>query len=277
MIPPVADRFVAGEHPAQALEHARELNGRGIGAILNLLGEHYEAPEPAAADAATYRRLLDDIGRSDLDCCVSVKPSQVGLDIGEEAFRETLAEIVATADARGVFVWVDMEDHTTVDATLDAFCDLVADHHDMGLCLQANMRRTPEDLARLADLPGKVRLVKGAYDPPDEVAYRRKERVDEAYRELLGQAFRAFDGGVAVGSHDPAMIDHARDLHEQYGTAYEVQMLMGVREGAQTELAREMPVYQYVPYGEKWFSYFYRRVKENTGNATFALRAIVSG
>lgn len=277
MIPPVADRFVAGEHPAQALEHARKLNGRDIGAILNLLGEHYAEAEPAAADAATYRQLLSDIGCSDLDCCVSVKPSQVGLDVGEAVFRENLGDIVATADDREVFVWVDMEDHTTVDVTLDAFCDLVADHHDMGLCLQANMRRTPDDLARLADLPGKVRLVKGAYDPPREVAYKRKEQVDEAYHELLEQAFRTFDGGVAVGSHDPVMIDHARDLHEQYGTAYEIQMLMGVREDAQTELAREVPMYQYAPYGGKWLSYFYRRVKENTGNATFALRAIVSG
>jgi proline dehydrogenase len=277
MIPPVASRFVAGEHPAQALEHARRLNERDVGAILNLLGEHYHERDPAEADAATYRRLLDDIGRSDLDCCVSVKPSQVGIQVHEDVFRKNLGDIAAHADRRDAFVWVDMEDHTTVDATLEVFCDLVADYPDMGLCLQANMKRTPEDLDRLADLPGKVRLVKGAYEPPRDIAYREKSRVNEAYRDLLEQAFRSFDGGVAVGSHDPAMVEHARDLHETYGTDYEVQMLMGVREDAQTELAREVPVYQYVPYGGKWLSYFYRRVKENTGNAAFALRAIASG
>jgi proline dehydrogenase len=277
MIPPVASRFVAGEHPAQALEHARQLNERDVGAILNLLGEHYGERGPAEADAATYRRLLDDIGRSELDCCISVKPSQVGLDVDEDVFRKNLGDIAAHADRRDAFVWVDMEDHTTVDATLSTFCDLVADHPDMGLCLQANMKRTPEDLDRLADLPGKVRLVKGAYEPPRDIAYREKSRVNEAYRDLLERAFRTFDGGVAVGSHDPAMIDHARDLHGTYGTDFEVQMLMGVREGAQTDLAREVPVHQYVPYGERWLSYFYRRVKENTGNAAFALRAIASG
>ncbi|MFB6207473.1 MAG: proline dehydrogenase family protein [Haloglomus sp.] len=277
MIPPVANRFVAGEHPAQALEHARELNDHGVGALLNLLGEHYDERGPAEADVATYRRLLDDLGRSALDACISVKPSQLGVQVDEAVFRKNLADVAAHADRRDAFVWVDMEDHTTVDATLDGFCDLVVDHHDMGLCLQANMKRTPADLARLADLPGKVRLVKGAYEPPRDIAYRGKTRVNEAYRDLLEDAFRTFDGGVAVGSHDPAMIEYARDLHETYGTDYEVQMLMGVREAAQTDLAREVPVYQYVPYGEKWLSYFYRRVKENTGNAAFALRAIVSG
>jgi proline dehydrogenase len=277
MIPPVADQFVAGEHPAQALEHARELNERGVGAICNLLGEHYHERGPAEADAATYRRLLDDIGGSDLDACVSVKPSQVGIQVAEDVFRENLGDIVAQADRHGAFVWVDMEDHTTVDATLDAFCDLVTDYPEMGLCLQANLKRTPADLERLAALPGKVRLVKGAYDPPAEVAYTAKPQVNDAYRYLLELAFRSFDGGVAVGSHDPAMIDYARDLHEEHGTSYEVQMLMGVRERAQTELVREVPVNQYVPYGRKWLSYFYRRVMENTGNAAFALRAIASG
>ena len=277
MIPPVADRFLAGEHPAEALEHARELNERGVGAILNLLGEHYDERGPAEADAASYRRLLDDIARSNLDCCISVKPSQVGLDVGPDVFRKNLGDIAAHADRRGAFVWVDMEDHTTVDTTLDAFCDLVTEHHDMGLCLQANMKRTPDDLDRLAALPGKVRLVKGAYDPPRGVAHREKHRVDEAYRDLLEQAFRSFDEGVAVGSHDPAMIDRARGLHERYGTSYEVQMLMGVREAAQTDLAAEVPVYQYAPYGTKWLSYFYRRVLERKSNALFAARALVNG
>jgi proline dehydrogenase len=167
-----------------------------------------------------------------------------------------------------------MEDHTTVDATLDAFCDLVVDHPEMGLCLQANLKRTPDDLERLAALPGKVRLVKGAYEPPREVAYREKGMVNEAYRSLLEQAFRTFDGGVAVGSHDLAMVDHARTLHDEYGTGFEVQMLMGVREDVQTDLAREMPVSQYVPYGSRWLSYFSRRVLERRENALFALRAV---
>jgi proline dehydrogenase len=276
MIPPVADNFVAGETAEEAIEHARDLERRGVGTILNLLGEHYEDPADAAADTAAYGDVVERLAAVDADACVSVKPSQVGLDVSEELFRENLASIVEVADEYGTFVWLDMEDHTTTDATLDAY-----EHHargtdgNVGVCVQSNLKRTREDLERLADPPGKVRLVKGAYDPPRELAYQSKERVDRAYREDLEYAFREFESGVAVGSHDPAMIDRVRELHEGHGTDFEIQMLMGVREEAQTELAREYPVYQYVPYGRKWFSYFYRRIRERRRNALFALRALI--
>jgi proline dehydrogenase len=141
--------------------------------------------------------------------------------------------------------------------------------------VQANLRRTGDDLERLAPLPGKVRLVKGAYDEPKELAYKQKSAVDRAYEEYLELMFREFAGGVAVGSHDPEMIGSAEELYEEYGTNFEIQMLMGVREDAQFELAEEYEVWQYIPYGTKWFSYFYRRVRERKENALFALRAVV--
>ena len=278
MLPPIASRFVAGETTPVALEHARETNDRGVGVILNLLGEHYDEREHADADAETYCDLIDDLARTDLRACLSVKPSQLGLDVGEEVFRENLAKVVERAADHGEFVWIDMEDHTTTDATLDAF-----EHHaretdgQVGVCVQANLKRTREDLERLAGLPGKVRLVKGAYDPPVEVAYREKARVNDSYRDCLEYMFEAFDDGVAVGSHDPAMVALAEQLHDEHGTPYEVQMLMGVREDAQTELAGDREVWQYAPYGSKWLSYFYRRVLERKENLTFALRAVVSG
>mgnify|MGYP000492402536 CR=1 FL=1 len=289
MLPPIASRFVAGENAAAALDHARQTNDRGVGVILNLLGEHYDERGPADADAEAYRALVSDIGRSDLRACISVKPSQLGLDVGEDVFRENLARVVERAAEAGVFVWIDMEDHTTTDATLDAYEHHAREHGmgserdeggergAVGVCVQANLRRTAADLERLAGLPGKVRLVKGAYDPPKAVGYRDGERVDEAYRDLLEFMFREFDDGVAVGSHDPAMIALARDLHDEHGTDYEVQMLMGVREDAQAELAADCEVWQYAPYGSKWLSYFYRRVSERTDNLAFALRAVVGG
>jgi proline dehydrogenase len=275
MIPPVVDSFVAGETPGTACDHVAELNRGGVSGILNLLGEHYEARGPADSDAEAYVDLLELLAERDLDGCVSVKPSQIGLEIGESAFRENLARIVEAATEVGGFVWIDMEDHTTTDATLDAFEEHArATEGQVGVCVQANLRRTRDDLERLADLPGKVRLVKGAYDPPAEVAYADTETVDEAFKECLAYAFREFEDGVAVGSHDPQMIRYARKRHREHGTPYEVQMLMGVREDAQFRLAEEVPVYQYVPYGSKWFSYFYRRVRERRRNALFALRAI---
>ncbi|APW99795.1 proline dehydrogenase [Halobiforma lacisalsi AJ5] len=278
MIPPIASKFVAGETSAEAIEHVRALNERDVAGILNLLGEHYDDPANAAADTQSYLELIDDIGRSDVDACVSVKPSQIGLDVGADTFAENLTEIADRGAERDVFVWVDMEDHTTTDATLDAYEELVREHGGgMGLCLQANLERTREDLERLADAPGKVRIVKGAYDEPASVAYTDKDRVDENYRDLIEYMFESFDDGVAVGSHDPEFVSLARELHREHGTPYEIQMLMGVRTDAQYELAADgVEVYQYIPYGNKWFSYFYRRVRERKENLLFALRAILS-
>ncbi len=278
MIPPIASRFVAGESPATALEHVRQLNDRDVKAILNLLGEHYDDRDDAAADAAEYRRLVGDIAGSGLEACISVKPSQLGLDLGEDVFRSELTDIVDAAADRGVFVWIDMEDHTTTDATLDAFENVAREHEGgVGICVQANLRRTRADVRRLADVPGKVRFVKGAYDPPADVAYTDGARVDREYRDLLEYAFENYDGGIAVGSHDPAMIEHATALHDRYGTDFEFQLLMGVREDEQEKLAAEYEVWQYVPYGDRWKSYFYRRVTERTDNLRFALRAVLTG
>ncbi|TKX45867.1 proline dehydrogenase family protein [Halorubrum sp. ARQ200] len=281
MLPPIASNFVAGETPEAALAHVEGLNDRGVAGILNLLGEHYEERPPADEDADAYVDLVGSIADRDVDACVSVKSSQIGLDVGDSVFRENLARIVAAAnegaEGDGTFVWIDMEDHETTDVTLDAF-----ERHaretggNVGVCVQANLKRTRGDLERLAALPGKVRLVKGAYDEPADISYKKKARVDESYRDCLAYMFEAFDDGVAVGSHDPAMIEHAAELHAEHGTPYEVQMLTGVRESAQFDLAADgVTVYQYIPYGSKWFSYFYRRVRERKSNALFALRAVV--
>ncbi|WP_394739663.1 proline dehydrogenase family protein [Natronococcus roseus] len=276
MMLPVASRFVAGEGPAEALEHVRQLNDRNVKAIVNLLGEHYDDREAADADAREYRELVEDIARSDLEATVSVKPSQIGLDLGEDVFRENLEGIVETAAERGVFVWIDMEDHTTTDATLDAYEELAREYGGgMGVCVQANLKRTRRDVERLADVPGKVRFVKGAYDEPVEIAYKGKEAVNREYETLLEYAFEQFEDGIAIGSHDPAMIDRAIELHEEHGTDFEIQMLMGVRDDAQVELAEEYEVYQYVPYGDRWMSYFYRRAMERKENLWFAVRAVL--
>jgi proline dehydrogenase len=277
MIPPLAGRFVAGETTAGALEHARRRNEEEIGVILNRLGEHYDRREPADAAAATYEDLIEEIDAAGLRACLSIKPSQLGLDVSEAVFRENLGRVVRRGADHGVFVWIDMEDHTTTDATLDAFAEFTRETDGgVGVCIQANLRRTPEDLERLADLPGKIRLVKGAYDPPPSIAFQDKAEIDQAYRDQLRYLFEHRDDGVAVGSHDPEMIDLAAALHEEHGTDYEIQMLMGVRDDAQRSLADDRAVWQYAPYGDEWLAYFYRRVAERKENALFALRAILS-
>lgn len=277
MLPPIADRFVAGETLDSALEHAASINQTGVNAILNHLGEHYDRPAPTESDRDTYLDLLDAIDDRGLDAVVSAKPSQLGLGLGEDLFRNNLRAIVKRADAVDGFVWLDMEDHTMTDATLDAFeAFSTAYGGRVGVCVQSNLKRTRSDLERLAACPGKIRLVKGAYDEPGSIAYTSKREVNERYRRDLELAFRTFDSGLAVGTHDPVMIDHAISLHEEYGTPFEFQLLMGVREAEQRRLATEgYEVWQYVPFGPKWLSYFWRRVRERKENLLFALRAIV--
>ena len=279
VIPPIASRFVAGESPATALEHARSANEDGVGVILNLLGEHYGERDPAEADASAYVDLIEDIADSGLDACVSVKPSQLGIDVGDDVFRENYRRVVEAGVDADVFVWCDMEDATTIDATLDAFEALAREFDGgVGQCVQSNLRRTRDDLERLADVPGAVRLVKGAYDEGPSVAYTEKATVDERYRADLEWLFGNYAGDVAVGSHDPAMISHAERLSERYDREFQVQMLMGVRGDAQRDLAADgREVWQYAPYGEKWLSYFYRRVRERKENLVFAARAVLAG
>ncbi|SEW09832.1 proline dehydrogenase family protein [Natrinema salifodinae] len=277
MIPPIASRFVAGTTASGALDHVADCNETGLGGIVNLLGEHYHDREPADEDADVYCRLVDELAARDLNGSVSVKPSQIGIDVGLDVFAENFDRIVEAAADDDVFVWCDMEDHTTTDTTLDVVESAAQDHpHGVGVAIQANLKRTRDDLQHLADVPAAVRLVKGAYDEPSSIAYDAKAEVDEAYKEYLEFLFREFDRGVAVGSHDPEMLDAAVELHEEYGTPFEIQMLMGVREDAQRDLAAKgYEVNQYVPYGDKWMQYFYRRVRERKENALFALRAVV--
>ncbi|MDY7082234.1 MAG: proline dehydrogenase family protein [Halobacteria archaeon] len=277
MIPPIANRFVAGETPDEALDYASELNDRGMTAILNLLGEHYDEREPADDDADSYLELIDMIAERDVEACISVKPSQIGLFVSEKVFRENFDRIVEKAREDDVFVWLDMEDHTTTDATIDAYLDAVSDYLDVGICLQANLKRTPKDLERVAGTPGKIRLVKGAYDPPEGIGHSDKTRVNAAYRENLEYMFENFDARIAVGTHDMEMVEYADELSDEYDKDFEVQMLMGVRQQLQYDLAGEYEMYQYVPYGGKWMSYFYRRIRERKENLVFAMRAIVSG
>lgn len=276
MIPPVANRFVAGESPEDVLTYTQQLNQDNINAIVNLLGEHYHERPPADEDMQTYLKLVQQIDAWGVNACISVKPSQIGIDVSSNAFTENLRRIHDTAADSDIFLWVDMEDHTTTDTTLDAVESLASGQGaGIGVCLQANLKRTRDDLERLAGLPVDVRLVKGAYDEPPRVAYQDKSAVNRNYKECLRYAFREFSGSVAVGSHDPDMISLAAGLHEEFGTDFQYQMLMGVREDAQRELAESHETWQYVPYGSKWASYFYRRVMERKENLLFAARAVL--
>lgn len=276
MLPPIADQFIAGETPEMALRDVEQLNSRGIGGIVNALGEHYMDEREVDSDIQTYKELVTEIDRLELEACLSVKPSQLGLDINRGVFAENVNRIVTHAQSYDVFVWFDMENHLTTDATLAVFEDMTAvAPGNVGVCIQANLRRTYDDLERLVALPGGIRLTKGAYAPPSGVAFTEQDTVNAAFKTHLETLFREHDARIAVATHDPVMIDAAIKYHDRFGTTFEFQMLKGVREATQTSLATEYDVWQYLPFGDQWLTYFYRRIRERKENVLFAARAIL--
>ncbi len=282
MIPPVANRFVAGESGQDALEHVDALNDRSIAGTINRLGTNHDGMETVDTVTAAYQSILVATDDRDLEASVSVKPSQLGLAIDRRTFETRLEAIVDTATDCDGFVWLDMEAHDSTDVTIEAFETLAPAYPArIGLCLQANLRRTRADLARVADLPGAIRLVKGgAYAEPEAVAYMDRSKMDERYRSLIERAFDTVSGEIAIATHDETIIDHARALEDEHDRSFEVQMLMGVRTNFLSRLAAERSVAQYVPYGQTWKKWALNRVRENPRslevllpNSVHALRA----
>jgi proline dehydrogenase len=274
----VASRFVAGEGLDDAMAVALRLRERGIAAILNHLGENVEAPEQAKAAADAYiesvRRIRAHPG---LDCAVSVKLSQLGLDFSSALCLTELERVLEEAEEAGLLVEIDMESSAYVERTLAVFREVRTRHERVGVCLQAALRRTGADVFHLPER-SRIRLVKGAYLEPPEVAYQRRQEVDRAFRRLFATLLaRGHD--VDVATHDEALIGGARRLMARRGvepSRVEFQMLYGVRRDLQARLAAEgHPVRVYVPYGTEWYPYLTRRLAERPANLWFFVTSLV--
>ena len=273
----VARRFVAGETLDEAMEVVRKLAGEGFSTILNLLGESVRTPEQAkeAADAyiESIRRIRAHPG---LDCAVSVKPSQLGLDLSSALCLAELERILEEAEEAGIWVEIDMEASASVDRTLAVFREARARHERVGVCLQAYLRRTATDVFELPE-GSRVRLVKGAYLEPPEVALQRRRDVDRAYARLF-VTLLALGHSVDVATHDPRLLDGVRRYlatHPADRARVEFQMLYGIRRDLQRRLASEgYPVRVYVPYGTEWYPYLTRRLAERPANLWFFVSSL---
>jgi len=277
----VVDRFVAGEGLPDALAAAADLRSRGLLVTVDHLGEGTVDTATAATVTRAYTGLIDrlaDAGLAD-GVEVSVKLSAVGQALPAEGPAVSLANaqsICAAAARAGTTVTVDMEDHTTVDATLETVRQLRADHPWVGVAVQSMLRRTEADCADLVGAGSRVRLVKGAYAEPPSVAYSPPE-TDRAYVRCL-RLLMAGQGFPMIASHDPRMISIAGALATECGRApgsYEFQMLYGIRADEQARLvAAGERVRVYLPYGTDWYGYFMRRLAERPANVAFFLRAL---
>jgi proline dehydrogenase len=273
VVPPVAARFVAGETSAEAIEHARHRNEAGVGAVLSLLGERHD--DRRDADTAAYVRLCNDLAGSGLRARVAVTPTQLGVDAAEAAFRENYRRVAAAAVEADTFLWCDTEDAATAPTALSAVVDLASEFPGrLGVCLRANLRRTPGDAARLADVPVAAQLVEGGHGESHAVAHRDRAAVDAAYRSLVDQVVEQ-GTPLALGSHDPAVVEYGLDRARTAGVDVEVQLPMGVREDTQHDLAASgTAVWTRVPFGHGWATYVYRRVCERQRG--LAARAVES-
>ena len=270
----VAMRFVAGETLDEAVAVARDLNAQGFLVSLDLLGEHVTDAALASQSAAGYGVCLDRIQAEGLDANISVKLTQLGLGLDDGLARRFLGELATRAAGAGTTVTVDMEESALTEVTLDLYCRAQAEHGNLGLALQAALRRTPADLERVLPLGGHIRLCKGAYDEPAEVALRRRDQVTAAYAALLAGLMACEGLRPAVATHDSELVARARELARRRQQPFEFQMLYGVRFSLQAELvAAGFPVRVYLPYGVAWYPYLTRRLAERPSNVWFFARA----
>ncbi|HUF88837.1 MAG TPA: proline dehydrogenase family protein [Gemmatimonadota bacterium] len=273
-----ATRFVAGEEKETAIAAVRELNARGISASLDLLGENVTDRAAAERARGDYVDLLRGIADAGVDSNISIKLTMLGLDIEPALARDHLMGILETARETDNWVRIDMEGSRHTQLTLEMFHDVWESFRNVGVVIQSMLRRSEADVERLIGIGARVRLVKGAYREPAPLAYQDKREVNAAFDRL---ADRLLDEGQypAVATHDDERIEHVIEHARERGIErdrFEFQMLYGVRRETQEDLVRRgFRMRVYVPYGDQWFPYFYRRLRERKENVTFLLRNVL--
>src|SRR2546423_3405488 len=274
-----ARRFIAGETISEAIEAARRVEARGLTHTLDRLGESVTTLEKADAAARAYLKVVDAIVQSGIGRNLSLKLTQLGLDVDKASAIDNLRKILERAEPAAFFVRVDMESSHYTDVTLEVFETLWQQgHRQIGIVLQSALHRSDQDLRRINALGARVRLVKGAYNEPKSVAYQKKADVDAAYARMVRTLLTE---GVypAIATHDPKMIELTRTYANEHGVApdrFEFQMLYGVRRDLQARLVRDgYRLRVYIPFGREWFPYFMRRLGERPANVGFVLRAIL--
>jgi proline dehydrogenase len=274
-----ARRFIAGETLHEAIDAARVVEARGLAQTLDYLGESVSTLDEADAATREYLTMIDAIVAAGIGRNISLKLTQLGLDLDEAQCLTHLRTIVSAAAPRECFVRIDMENSPYVDPTLTIFETLWREGlRNVGVVIQAALRRSDQDLERVMALGARVRLVKGAYKEPGDLAWQRKVDVDEAFVRLTGRLL-ASGTFPALATHDPSMIAAARRLateHRRTADSFEFQMLYGIRRDLQAALKSDgYGMRVYIPFGREWFPYFMRRLGERPANVGFVLRGII--
>jgi len=278
---PLARRFVAGESLDEAIAAVQRLNDDGFAATLDLLGEDVHRTEDADRARNDHLALIETLGHHALDTNISIKLSAFGLGFAPDAARERLEAVLAAAahTLRDPFVRVDMEGSALVAPTLDVVTSAFARHRNTGPVLQAYLHRTPADVTSMIEHGIRVRLCKGAYKEPPDVALQSMHAIRVQYLALAAQLLAPRGAYPAIATHDPLLIEAVKRVADQRGvapSAFEFQLLYGVRPDLQRALVADgYRVRIYVPFGTRWAKYFRRRVTERRANLFFALRSLL--
>ncbi len=274
----VAGRYIAGETPEQALVAAAGMNRQGFRATLDILGEHIRKLEQAAEAVDTYLHLLGEIDRRRLDANISLKLTQLGLKLDAAACLDNIDRLARRAKELNNFVRIDMEDSSCTTDTLRVYRALRKDHENVGIVIQAYLRRTMDDVQSLEDLRPNCRLCKGVYVEPPSIAFKEMREINHHYIAVLERLLR--NGSyVGIATHDPFIVNEALRLIRELNlppTAYEFQMLLGVGERLRDRiLAEGHKLRVYIPFGHEWYAYSVRRLRENPRLAGYVLRAML--
>ena len=273
-----ARRFIAGHTVGEAIEAAREVESRGLLQTLDLLGEGVRTLEDAQAASSDYLKVIDAIVPAGIGRNLSLKLTQLGLDVDRAVATDNLRRILDRAE--GFFVRIDMEGSAYTTATLQVFETLWGQgYRQIGVVLQSDLKRTAQDVEHMVALGARVRLVKGAYREPASVAFQKKADVDANYHQLLERLLSA-GAYPAIATHDPAIIAHARQFvasHRGGADTFEFQMLYGIRRDLQAALVMDgYRLRVYIPFGKAWFPYYMRRLGERPANVAFVVRSLFS-
>jgi proline dehydrogenase len=271
----VAKRWIAGVDLESAIKDAIAANRKGIGAVVNFLGEEIEDPTVADAQVEQYLKLQKAISDNSVNGFASVKLTQLGLGPDDAGAARRLEGIVANAESLHQQVFVDMESSDFTDRTIAIYLDSRAKHTGVGLALQAYMRRSGTDLKRLLDGGAHIRLVKGAYRESKEVVFPSRNEISQNYSSLMQILFERGDN-FAIATHDSRLVDEAKKLAESKHADFRFEMLKGIRNNLKVELVSSgYKVHEYLPYGDRWFAYSRRRMTEHPSNIWLLLRSLV--
>jgi proline dehydrogenase len=273
-----AKQWIAGETIDDGISRAQIANSRGILGLLNLLGEEIEVRNQVDANVAQYIQLLERIAESKTDSQISIKPTQLGLNIDFDYCVHNYATVARYCEEYSNWLWVDMEDSCYTTKTIDLYKKILVDYPFTGIAIQAYLRRSYEDLRALLPLGAKIRLVKGAYNESPHVAFRQKREVSENYSKLLKLLFEApGENFFAIATHDSELVSIAKEYSKTSRSDFEFEMLMGVRDQLKQDLVESSyQVREYIPYGPNWFAYSIRRLREKKSNILLLLRSLFS-